>query len=159
MWEKSGKQLAESKPFFTPSRLGQIEFFFRTFTLLACGFLFGGDVVASFRELSGDQMTVPSSGLELLKMAMEEQPTSYLVIMVFMLCCTVTCSFAALRVALFSSYMAQSYASRDLPEVKMLDAVISIVQLMSKPGGAGISSGLSLVWQILGAVRAFFDDV
>ena len=41
----------------------------------------------------------------------------------------------------------------------MLEAAISVLQLVAKPGGAGASSGLSLVWQILGAVRAFFDDV
>ena len=85
-WVKSERKAVKSPPFWTPARLDQIEFFVRTFTLLVCGALFGRDVIASFRELSSGDVASQSGEFQLLTMAMEEQPTRYLVVLVFMLC-------------------------------------------------------------------------
>ena len=100
------------------------------------------------------------SKMGLLTQAMEEQPTNYVVAIVFMLCCTVTCTFATLRVVFFPLSAARR-GGKDLPEAKMLDAALSAVQIVVARGGGGssLTSGLTLVWQILSAMRAFFDDV
>ena len=149
----------QAAPFLTPVALGRIEFFSRVAVLLASGFFFAGDLLVTLGELEAgaEGEALGRSETELLTLAMEEQPTNYVVLFVLMLCCTVTCAFAAVRAVIFP--MASSRRAQGLPEAKLFDGAVSTVQLMLGKSGSSLSTGFSLVLQILSAARAFFDDV
>ena len=148
----------QAAPFLTPVALGRIEFFSRVAVLLASVFFSWGSAGDTGElEAGAEGEALGRSETELLTLAMEEQPTNYVVLFVLMLCCTVTCAFAAVRAVIFP--MASSRRSQGLPEAKLFDAAVSTVQLMLGKSGSSLSTGFSLVLQILSAARAFFDDV
>ena len=162
-WEETRQQpTLKSTRFCTPAILGHAEFFSRTAILCASGALFGRDVLSTLSEFeAGDTGAAHiGSDIELLTQAMEEQPTNYVVIFVFILCCTVTCTFATIRMIFFPMVAARR-SGTDLPEVKIFDAAQATVRMIMGIGGSrsSLTSGLSLVWQILSAMRSFFDDV
>ncbi len=103
-----------------------------------------------------DLAEAQGAGGRLLMRAMsEETSTNYVAALVFLVCCMSTVAFATLRVTLFPFSLTR--AGSDVPEAQLLQAASEVVKTLR--GVPGAKSGFSLVWQVLSAVRAFFDDV